>query len=205
MDIESLFRPPIVPVVALDRFSDAGKLCDALNAGGITTVEITLRTREGEAAIASVADRTDVLVGAGTVTTADEASRAAAAGARYLVSPGISRSVAERAEHEGLPLVPGIATPSDLQLAREFGITHVKMFPARILGGVGMIDALHAPFPEIRFMPSGGVGPDDAANYLAHPAVFAVGGSWMAPKSALRVGDWETVRRLSAKTVARLR
>jgi len=202
--LEALSQPGIVPVVVLNRAKDAVPLVDALVQGGIRCVEITLRTSAAEAAIAAVADRTDVLVGAGTVASAEDVRRAAGAGARFLVSPGLTPEVASAAQREGLPLLPGVATASEVQLAREDGFTHLKLFPAAVVGGLRLIDALTGPFPDIHYMPSGGVTEALAPAYLGHPQVFAVAGSWMVPADALKRRDWDNVVRLSSQTVARL-
>lgn len=194
----------VVPVAAIERTGDAHDLADALVAGGITVIEVTLRTEAALATIAALSARIDILVGAGTVLTVEDAEAAHDAGAQFMVSPGISRSVVERSlELDMLPL-PGVATATELMEAREVGLSQVKLFPAKQLGGIGALDALCAPFPSMQFMPSGGVSLDDAPKYLAHRAVFAVGGSWMLPQSALAKGDFATVQQLCRLTTSTL-
>lgn len=188
---------PIVPVVTLTDATHATALADALTAGGISIIEITLRTPEGLKAIAALRDRTDVVVGAGTVRNAADVTAAAEAGARFLVAPGLSREIVEAAQSAALPVIPGIATGSDLLEAIALGLTHVKLFPAGALGGLDAVRALSAPFPEISFMPSGGVTAENAPHYMRHEAVFAVSGSWMVPPDAVEARDWRRIERLS--------
>jgi 2-dehydro-3-deoxyphosphogluconate aldolase / (4S)-4-hydroxy-2-oxoglutarate aldolase len=175
----------IVPVVVLDDDRQAEPLADALAASGISTVEITLRTAAGLAALGRIADRTDLVVGAGTVLNARQVDAAVDAGARFIVSPGFDAEVVARARELGVEVLPGIATPSELQSAVNAGLSAVKLFPAAQLGGVGMIDALTGPFPDIRFFPSGGITTATARSYLDHPAVFAIGVSWLVSRDHL--------------------
>ncbi|SDO40760.1 2-keto-3-deoxy-phosphogluconate aldolase [Microbacterium sp. ru370.1] len=192
----------IVPVVVLDDASFAPDLADALTAGGIPCAEITLRTPAALDAIRAVAGRSDFAVGAGTVLTAAQVDAAVDAGATYLVSPGFDDAVAQRAAQRGVPLVPGIATATEIQRAIAAGLDHLKVFPAAAVGGTAALKAFAGPFPGVRFLPSGGVSATNAAEYLALPSVFAVSGSWMVPASALAAGDAETVRALSAEATA---
>ena len=194
----------VVPVVVIDDPGHAGPLADALVSGGLPCAEVTFRTPAAEAAIRALATRTDILVGAGTVVTADHVDRAVAAGARFLVSPGFGVDVVRRAQELGVPVLPGIATASEAQAAVRSGLREVKFFPAEKSGGLGMVSALSAPFPELRFMPSGGVSLANVRDYLAHPAVFAVGGSWMVPRERIAAGDFDVIRRLAAETIAHL-
>ena len=189
----------IVPVVVIDDAGAAPDLADALSGGGITCAEITLRTPAGIDAIRAVAGRTDFIVGAGTVLTADQVDAAADAGAAFLVSPGLDDAVIARATERGIPIVPGVATATEIQRALAHGIRHLKLFPAGAIGGLGAVRAFAGPFPEVRFLPSGGVSIDNAAAYLDHPSIFAVSGSWMVPSAAIVAGDFETVRALSAE------
>lgn len=187
----------IVPVVVLDDAGAAPDLADALAGGGITCAEITLRTPAGIDAIRAVAGRPDFVVGAGTVLTPEQVDAAVDAGAEFLVSPGLDDAVVTRAAERGIPIVPGVATATEIQRALSHGIHHLKLFPAGALGGLGAVKAFAGPFPEVRFLPSGGVNPDNARDYLAHASVFAVSGSWMVPTDAIEAGDFETVRALS--------
>lgn len=182
---------PVIPVVVADRSDIAADLAHALDAGGIACAEITLRTPhalELLAAMIAGAPR-GFVVGAGTVLDEEQVDRAADAGATFIVSPGYDPAVVDRARIRGLAVLPGVATASEVQRARRDGLDAVKLFPADRLGGLAMIDALAAVFPGTGFVPSGGVGPDNAAAYLAHSAVPAVSGSWLAPRRQLDAGD----------------
>jgi 2-dehydro-3-deoxyphosphogluconate aldolase/(4S)-4-hydroxy-2-oxoglutarate aldolase len=194
----------VVPVVVLDRPSDAAPLADALAGGGIGCMEITFRTAAAADAIASVAGRDDVAVGAGTVTTAAQAVTAIDAGSRFIVSPGFADDVAAVCEERGVPYLPGVATATEIMRARAAGLSVLKLFPAEAVGGLAMLKALAAPFPDVRFVPTGGVDEARAADYLAHPAVLAVGGSWMAPRVAVNAGEWARIKEL-ARGAARFR
>jgi 2-dehydro-3-deoxyphosphogluconate aldolase/(4S)-4-hydroxy-2-oxoglutarate aldolase len=192
----------LVPVVVLDEAADAGPLADALVGGGLPVAEITFRTDAAPDAIRVMADRGDVLVGAGTVVTPQQVDEAVAAGAQYLVSPGTSRAVVERAQEHGVPVLPGAVTATEVQAALELGLGTVKFFPAGTSGGSAAIAALAAPFRGVRFVPTGGVGPANLDEYLALPCVAAVGGSWMVPRDRVRAGDLAGVRTLVADVVA---
>lgn len=192
----------LVPVVVLDEAGDAGPLADALVGGGLPVAEVTFRTAAAPDAIRIMAGRGDVLVGAGTVITPQQVDQAVAAGAQYLVSPGTSRAVVERAQEHGVPVLPGAVTATEVQAALELGLDTVKFFPAGTSGGSAAIAALAAPFGGVRFVPTGGVGPANLDEYLALPCVAAVGGSWMVPRDRVRAGDLAGVRALVADAVA---
>lgn len=192
----------LVPVVVLDDAALAGPLAEALVAGGLPVAEVTFRTAAAPDAIRAMADRGDVLVGAGTVLTPEQVDQAVAAGASYVVSPGLSRAVVERCQEHGVLALPGAVTATEVQAALELGLTTVKFFPAGTSGGAPAIAALAAPFAGVRFVPTGGVGPGNLHDYLAIPAVAAVGGSWMVPRDRIAAGDLDTVRRLTAEAVA---
>ncbi|QZN85127.1 bifunctional 4-hydroxy-2-oxoglutarate aldolase/2-dehydro-3-deoxy-phosphogluconate aldolase [Cellulomonas sp. C5510] len=192
----------LVPVVVLDDARDAGPLAGALVGGGLPVAEVTFRTAAAADAIRAIADRGDVLVGAGTIVTAAQVDQAVAAGARYLVSPGTSRAVVERAQEHDVPVLPGAVTASEVQAALGLGLDTVKFFPAGTSGGSAAIAALAAPFGGVRFVPTGGVGPGNLDEYLALPCVAAVGGSWMVPRDRVRDGDLAGVRSLVADAVA---
>jgi len=200
--VDVLHGSRIVPVVVLDDASFAPDLADALAAGGIPTAEITLRTPAALDAIRAIAGRSGFAVGAGTVTTAAQVDAAVDAGATYLVSPGFDDAVAERAAALGIPFIPGVATATEIQRAIAAGLERVKLFPAGAVGGAAAIRAFGGPFPDVRFLPSGGVSAANAAEYLGLGNVFAVSGSWMVPSSALAAKDAETVRALSAQASA---
>jgi len=183
----------VIPVVVLDDDSWAAPLADALVAGGLCCVEITFRTSAALAAIASLSERGDVLVAAGTVTTTTQVDQALEAGARFAVSPGFDEVVAQRCVDVGLPLLPGVSTASDIMRARRAGFHVLKLFPAEAIGGLRTLNALAAPFPDVRFVPTGGINETLAVSYLAHPAVLAIGGSWMVPHDAIVAQAWSRV------------
>jgi 2-dehydro-3-deoxyphosphogluconate aldolase/(4S)-4-hydroxy-2-oxoglutarate aldolase len=192
----------LVPVVVIDDASDADGLGSALVAGGLPVAEVTFRTAAAEEAIRALAARGDVLVGAGTVLTVAQVDLAVAAGAAYVVSPGLSRAVVERCAEHGVLALPGAVTATEVQAALELGLTTVKFFPAGTSGGAPAIAALAAPFGGVSFVPTGGVGPANLHEYLAIPAVAAVGGSWMVPRDRIRAGDVDGIARLVADAVA---
>jgi 2-dehydro-3-deoxyphosphogluconate aldolase/(4S)-4-hydroxy-2-oxoglutarate aldolase len=192
----------LVPVVVLDDASSAAPLAGALVAGGLPVAEITFRTPAAGDAIRAMADRGDILVGAGTVLTPAQVDEAVAAGAAYVVSPGLSRAVVERCAEHGILALPGAVTATEVQAALELGLTTVKFFPAGTSGGAPAIAALAAPFGGVDFVPTGGIGPANLGEYLAIDAVAAVGGSWMVPRDRIRAGDFAAVQRLTADAVA---
>ncbi|MCM3694846.1 bifunctional 4-hydroxy-2-oxoglutarate aldolase/2-dehydro-3-deoxy-phosphogluconate aldolase [Microbacterium oleivorans] len=194
----------IVPVVVLQDAASAHPLADALVAGGIRCAEITLRTAAGLDAIDALRDRQDIVVGAGTVLSPEQVDDVADAGARFAVSPGFDPRVLERCLARGIPLVPGVATATEIQQALGRGLRHLKLFPAKQIGGLDAIRAFAGPFPDACFMPSGGVSPANASDYLAHAAVFAVSGSWMVPSDALEAGDFTRIEELSRRALAAL-
>ena len=189
----------LVPVVVIDDARTADSLGDALVIGGLPVAEVTFRTAAGPESLRRLAARGDLLVGAGTVLTPAQVDSAVAAGAQFVVSPGLSRGVVERClDHNVLPL-PGAVTATEVQAALELGLTTVKFFPAESSGGAAAVRALSAPFTEVGFMPTGGIGPDNLSDYLALSAVRAVGGSWMVPRDAL--DDTERVAELVRRAV----
>jgi 2-dehydro-3-deoxyphosphogluconate aldolase/(4S)-4-hydroxy-2-oxoglutarate aldolase len=200
-----LTRCPVVPVVVLDDAAHALPLAEALLAGGIDIIEITLRTSAGLDAIRRVADVPGLHVGAGSVLVAGQVDQVVDAGARFVVSPGLSRAVVERAHALEVAALPAVATGSELMGAVELGLSEVKFFPAGLLGGPAAIKALAAPFPNMSFMPSGGVNPDTMAEYLALPAVPAVSGTWMVDPDLVRSGRWDEVTARAADAVKRAR
>ena len=200
--LAALGRLRLVPVVVLDDAADAGPLADALVTGGLPVAEVTFRTPAAGEVIRTMADRGDLLLGAGTVLTPEQVDQAVAAGASYVVSPGLSRAVVERCAEHGVLALPGAVTATEVQAALELGLTTVKFFPAGTSGGAPAIAALSSPFAGVRFVPTGGVGPSNLADYLRLDAVAAVGGSWMVPRDRIRAGDFGAVRRLTAEAVA---
>lgn len=191
----------LVPVVVIDDAGDADALAGALVGGGLPIAEVTLRTPAASEAIRVIAARGDVLVGAGTVLTPEQVDDAAAAGASFVVSPGTSRRVIERCLDHGILALPGAVTATEVQAALELGVTTVKFFPAASSGGPAAVTALSAPFAGVGFVPTGGIGPSNLAEYLSLPAVRAVGGSWMVPRDLVRARDVDAVRRLTAHAI----
>lgn len=195
-------RPRLIPVVVLDRVEDAWPLGQALKAGGLPCAEVTLRTAAAEEAIRELAKDPDMLVGAGTVVTAEQVDLAVAAGACFVVSPGFSAAVVRRCLALGVPVLPGVATATEVMMALDAGLDAVKFFPAESSGGVAALRALTAPFSSMRFVPTGGVTAATLAGYLGVPRVLAVGGSWMVAPALLAAGDFAEVTRLTAEAVA---
>ena len=203
MDVLSSLRAArLVPVVVLDDAADADGLAGALVAGGLPVAEVTFRTTAAQDSIRAMADRGDMLVGAGTVLTVEQVDQAVAAGASYVVSPGLSRAVVERCGEHGVLALPGAVTATEIQAAAELGLTTVKFFPAGTSGGAPAIAALAAPFAGVSFVPTGGVGPKNLGEYLGIAAVAAVGGSWMVPRDRVKAGDFDGIRTLTAEAVA---
>lgn len=192
----------IVPVLVIDDAGFAVDAAAALAAGGIGCVEITLRTPEALAAIGAVAEAGTTLVGVGTVVSPDDVARAADAGARFVITPGVDRDVIDACLERGLDVLPGAATATDVMAVLRSGLRAVKLFPADLLGGVDMISALAEPFPDVAFVPSGGVSLLNLSTYLGHPNVPAVSGSWMANRQLLASRDVATIERLSREATA---
>ncbi|PRZ09532.1 2-dehydro-3-deoxyphosphogluconate aldolase/(4S)-4-hydroxy-2-oxoglutarate aldolase [Isoptericola sp. CG 20/1183] len=200
--LKTLEHHRLVPVVVVDGAEQGLRLAEALVAGGLPVAEITLRTAGGLDAIRAVArDQADVVVGAGTVVTAAQVDAVVDAGARYIVSPGLSRSVVERAQHHGVPVLPGVATPTEIMAALDLGVETVKLFPASVVGGPAALKALAAPFGTVRFVPTGGVSAANLGEYLTLAPVLAVGGSWMVAKRLVDAGEWDQITRLTAEAV----
>ncbi len=193
---------PIVPVVVVDDAAQVAGLVDALAAGGIRCAEITLRTPAAVEALRIAGAVDGFVAGAGTVLTPDDVDRVVDAGARFVVSPGLDDDVVARCRHHGVDVVPGVATATEVQRALRLGLDRLKFFPAAQLGALAAIEALSGPFPGVRFLPSGGVSPENAAAYIASPSVFAVSGSWMATRAMIRDGDFATIERLSREAIA---
>lgn len=203
---DALARARVLPVVTLARAADASTLAAGLLAGGLPIVEITLRTDAALDAIGTLArEATGLVVGAGTVLTPDQVDAVAAAGAAFVVAPGFDARVVERCAERGLPVVPGVATPTEIAAALAHGCTLLKLFPAEALGGIGYLRAVAAPFPGVRFVPTGGIGPGSLAGYLAEPSVVACGGSWLAPAELLAAGDVGGIARLAEEAVLTVR
>jgi 2-dehydro-3-deoxyphosphogluconate aldolase / (4S)-4-hydroxy-2-oxoglutarate aldolase len=205
--MHALFRGvAVIPVLTIEREADALPLARALFKGGLSLLEVTLRTPAAPAAIAAITrELPQVVVGAGTVQRPADVVEACAAGAQFLVSPGMTAELAAAALATERPYLPGVATPSEVMTARDLGLSFLKLFPAEAIGGLALLRALAPVFPGVAFCPTGGLDERSAREYLALPNVPIVGGTWMAPKEAVAVGDWARVRRLAerAKELAR--
>lgn len=192
----------LVPVVVLDRVEDAGPLGAALKRGGLPCAEVTFRTPAAAAAIREMSQDSELLVGAGTVVHPDQVDVAVDAGASFVVSPGFSLAVVQRCQALGIPVLPGVATPSEVMMALDAGLDAVKFFPAETNGGVPALRAISAPFPAVRFVPTGGVTAANLPDYLALPSVLAVGGTWMVAPKLIKAGSFDEVTRLTAEAIA---
>ena len=195
---------PVIPVLTIARASDALPLARALVAGGLRALEVTLRTPAALDAIALIAREVpDAVVGAGTVLNPGDWDRAEKAGARFIVSPGLTAPLITVAAQSPLAYLPGIATASDLMRGLDAGLGHFKFFPAETSGGAPALKALHGPFADVRFCPTGGISAKTAPDYLALPNVICVGGAWVAPTGAIEAGDWDLITDL-ARTASKL-
>lgn len=192
----------LVPVVVLDDAASAAPLAEALTAGGLPVAEVTFRTAAAVDAIKTMSADPDMLVGAGTVLTPEQVDAAVDAGASYVVSPGLSVPVVRRCAERGVLALPGAVTATEVQAALVEGLTAVKFFPASTSGGAPAIKALSAPFGDLRFVPTGGIGPANLTDYLSIASVLAVGGSWMVPRAEIAAGDFAKVQSLTADAVA---
>ena len=189
---------PVIPVIVLHEVAQAVPMARALVAGGIRMLEVTLRTPQALACMQAIAQEVpEAVLGAGTVRSAQDAAAAAMAGAQFAVSPGYTRAVGQACRDQGLPLLPGVATGSEIMLAQEDGYTELKFFPAMQAGGPAMLKAWAGPFFDVKFCPTGGVTPQNAGEFLSLPNVACVGGSWLVPADALARGDWARIENLA--------
>ena len=203
--LEIMNTGPVIPVIVIERLEEAVPLARALVEGGVRVLELTLRTPVALRAIEAIANEVEgALIGVGTITRAQDFEAARKAGALFGVSPGLTPELVAASRDGGLPLLPGVMTPSEVIAARAAGFTELKLFPAQQAGGVGMLKALAGPFPELIFCPTGGITPASAPEFLALPNVACVGGSWLTPRDAVAAGDWARIRTLAAET-SRLR
>ena len=194
---------PVIPVIVIDKIEQAVPLARALVAGGVRVLELTLRTVAGLDAIRAVAQEVEgAIVGVGTITRPEDFERSRKAGAVFGVSPGLTPELIAAAKDGGLPLLPGVMTPTDVIAARAAGFTELKLFPAQQAGGIGMLKALGGPFPDVTFCPTGGVSVASAPDFLALPNVACVGGSWLTPADAVAGGDWPRIRSLAQQAAA---
>ena len=195
----------VIPVIAIDDIAHAVPLARALVAGGIRVLEVTLRTAHGLAAIRAIAEQVpDAIVGVGTLTQPQEFAAARDAGAVFGVSPGLTPALIAAAKSSGLPLLPGVMTPSEVMAAREAGFRQLKLFPAVPAGGIGMLNAINGPLPDVMFCPTGGISQETASQFLSLKNVACVGGSWLTPKDAIASGNWAHITEL-ARAAAALR
>ena len=194
---------PVIPVIVIRRVEDAVPLAEALLAGGVRVLEVTLRTPVALQAIQAIARALpEAIVGAGTLRTVADAEAAKDAGCRFAVSPGYLGELGHACRNLGLPLLPGVSTASEVMAAARDGYRFLKLFPATAVGGVPLLKALNGPFPDISFCPTGGITAETAAEYLALPNVKVVGGSWLTPDDAIAAGDWARITRLAQATAA---
>ena len=191
-------QAPVIPIVVVEDPAAAVPLARALVEGGLPVIEVTLRTEAAVAAARAMIDQVPgAIVGLGTVTERDHIAAALDINARFIVSPGFSSDLAQQAHRANLPYLPGIMTPSELMAAQALGLSVLKFFPAEPAGGIAALKALHGPFPDVRFCPTGGIDAAKAPAYLALPNIIAVGGSWVAPKAAIDAGDWRGISDLA--------
>lgn len=189
---------PVIPVIVIDELSQAVPLAKALVAGGVRVLEVTLRTQVALEAIRAIAREVEgAILGVGTLTRPEDFTQSIDAGARFGVTPGLTPALIQAARASGLPLLPGVMTPSELIAARAAGFSELKLFPAQQAGGIGMLKAMSGPFPDVTFCPTGGVTLASAPDFLALPNVACVGGSWLTPKEAVAAGDWAKITSLA--------
>jgi 2-dehydro-3-deoxyphosphogluconate aldolase/(4S)-4-hydroxy-2-oxoglutarate aldolase len=201
--LELATRGPVIPVIVLQRVEEAVPLARALVDGGVTVLEVTLRTPVALRCIEAIAAAVpQALVGAGTVRSVADARDAVAAGARFAVSPGYTHDIGHACRDLGLPLLPGVATASEVLQATADGLHFLKFFPASAAGGVPMLKALAGPFPDVAFCPTGGISAQTAPQYLALPNVPVCGGSWLTPADAVEAGDWPRITALARETAS---
>jgi 2-dehydro-3-deoxyphosphogluconate aldolase / (4S)-4-hydroxy-2-oxoglutarate aldolase len=190
---------PVIPVVVVQDVADAVPIANALVAGGLPIIELTLRTPVALPAIERIAAEVpDIIVGAGTIVDAAQAKQALDAGAQFLVSPGSTAGLRAAMRDTGLPHLPGVATVSEVMAILEDGYTDMKFFPAEAAGGVPYLRAIHSPVPAARFCPTGGITPTNIAEYLKTPNVWCVGGSWLTPADAVDRHDWSQISSLAS-------
>jgi 2-dehydro-3-deoxyphosphogluconate aldolase / (4S)-4-hydroxy-2-oxoglutarate aldolase len=205
--LAALFKAAtVIPVLTIERLEDAVPLARALVAGGVRTLEVTLRTSVAiEAAKAMMAEVPEAIVGIGTILNPADLARAEALGVRFGISPGLTPDLLKAAADSALPFAPGIATASELMQALAHGFDLAKFFPAEQAGGIKGLRALGGPFPNVRFCPTGGVGEANAATWLAEPNVLAVGGSWLCPAAEVRAGNWAGITAICQRSLKSLK
>ncbi len=196
--LQRLIQHKAVPVVKIESAAHADGLGKALLKGDLPVAEITFRTDAAAKSINILAEKhPDILVGAGTIINPEQAEKAIKAGARFIVCPGYTDEVVEYCRKRHILVVPGVATPTEVQYGLSKGIQLFKLFPAEISGGVRLLDSLRGPFPQVQFIPTGGINMDNAADYMRRENVIAVGGSWMVPSDLIAIEDWDSITRLA--------
>ena len=201
---ESVKVAPVIPVMVVERIEDAVPLAQALYNGGLKVLEITLRTPCALDAITAMVENlpADAVIGAGTIITPADLEKAVKAGSTFLVSPGTTPALIEAAKASAVPLLPGVATPTEAMRLLVEGFTHQKFFPAEAAGGIPMLKSIGGPLPQITFCPTGGIDLAKAPTYLALPNVACVGGTWMAPKELMKAGRWDEIERLAREAAS---
>ena len=200
--LEQFQKLGIIPVVVIDDAKDAVPLAKALCEGGLPVAEVTFRTDAAEEAIRFMSEAyPEMLVGAGTVLTTEQVDRAVAAGSKFIVSPGLNPKVVKYCQEKNVPITPGTARPTDIEMALELGLDVVKFFPAEQNGGLAMIKAMAAPYTKVKFMPTGGINAKNLKSYLDFDKIIACGGSWMVPKDLVAAGDFEAIKNLTREAV----
>lgn len=201
--LEQIQKMGIIPVVVIDDVKDAEPLAKALCEGGLPCAEVTFRTAAAEESIRIMAEKfPEMLIGAGTVLTTDQVDRAVAAGAKFIVSPGTNPKVVKYCVEKNIPITPGTCTPSEVEQALEHGLEVVKFFPAEQAGGLKMIKAMAAPYVGVKFMPTGGISPENVREYLAYDRIIACGGSWMVKGDLIKAGNFEKIVELTKEAAA---
>lgn len=198
----TLSLAPVIPVIILDDVSAAKPLAEALVAGGLPVLEVTLRTPNALKVMAEMAKVPGAIVGSGTVRNAEHMQRSVDAGCQFMVSPGAAPRLLDAAEDVAIPLLPGIGTPTEAMMAAERGYAYLKFFPAEAMGGAPVLKSFASPLPDLTFCPTGGIDPEKAKTYLALPNVICVGGSWVTPSSAITAGDYDQIERLARDAAA---
>lgn len=200
--LEQMGKIGIIPVVVLNDAKDAAPLAQALCEGGLPCAEVTFRTDAAEESIRIMAEQfPQMLVGAGTVLTTEQVDRAVAAGAKFIVSPGLNPKVVKYCVDKGIPVTPGTCNPSDVEQAIELGLDVVKFFPAEAAGGLKMIKAMAAPYVGMKFMPTGGINAGNVRDYLAYDRILACGGSWMVSGKMVEAGEFDKIKEMTAEAV----
>lgn len=204
--LERLGLLGVVPVVEIERAEDAVELGKALLAGGLPCAEITFRTAAAEEAIRRISSSLpQIIVGAGTVLSVDQASKAVSAGAQFIVSPGFNQRMVDWCLQREIPVTPGVLTPTEIEMALDRGLKVLKFFPAEAMGGVATLKAISAPYKGVRFIPTGGINQDNLADYLALPSVHCCGGSWMVKAHLISAGRFDEITRLTEEAVSVVR